>query len=932
LRARLESLIMSAMTRLLGPAVALMNRLRYPQKFALISSLFAIPIAFMMILWLIELHSRMAFTARERAGVEVVAALNHVLEPLEASRGLRSLAAAGDASARERLEKERIRLAAAAAVMDATNERVGKRLRVRELWQSMRARVVHPAVDPATLAAQLRQLNEQISDASNLSLDVDLDSYYLAEAVTRRLPALADALAAIGSDEIDQRLSGVWPPLRQSTVLTEVGLARAERDALDRGHMVAFRENPDLRSRLEGSLATIWGAVDSVNALTSADGTKRARPEVGAAEVYELQAGVVAAVFRHQDAAASNLDGLLRARMDRLALKRLGLLTVVVVTMLGVAYLWVGFYASVKRAVTSLDGVTRRMLTGEFTGPVMVEGRDELRQVVDSFNTVAGRLRTEWQRAQDESARARAAEVSLAKARDVAEAATRAKSEFLAVMSHEIRTPMNGVLGMAHLLLETPLDAQQRQYAATVRDSGQALLDILNDILDFSKMEAGKLDLDEEDFDLPGVVSSVATLLAVRAREKGLALDVAIAPEVPRALRGDPGRLRQVLLNLVGNAIKFTDHGSVRVDVTRAGERGGRTALRFEVTDTGPGIPVEAQPRLFQEFTQVDQFATRRSGGTGLGLAISRKIVTAMQGEIGVRSSPGHGSTFWFTVALAPAQGEVVVEVATSEPQVPPLRILVAEDNPVNQQVALGLLRRRGHSVDVVATGRAAVEAVGRRPYDVVLMDVHMPEMDGIEATRQIRRLPGEAGQVPIIALSASAMKDETDACMAAGMLGHLAKPIDPVALAATLSHYAGAAPAREPVTVSAPAVDEALGEAVDEVIDEAYVRLLVDSLGAAKVAQLVADLPAHARPHRARLGAASANADLQQIQAAAHALAGMAANLGLTALAELTGAIEEACRAGRATEVAALCAGLDTRFDDALTRIEALCSDRSRM
>jgi signal transduction histidine kinase/DNA-binding NarL/FixJ family response regulator/HPt (histidine-containing phosphotransfer) domain-containing protein len=919
---------MSAMTRLLGPAVALMNRLRYPQKFALISSLFAIPIAFMMILWLIELHSRMAFTARERAGVELVVALNHVLEPLEASRGLRSLATAGDASATERLAKERIRLAAAATVMDATNEHVGRQLGVRELWQSMRARVVHPAVDPASLAAQMRQLNEQISDASNLSLDVDLDSYYLAEAVTRRLPALADALAAIGADEIEQRLSGVWPPLRQSTVLTEVGLARAERDALDRGHMVAFRENPDLRSRLEGSLATIWGAVDGVNALTSADGTKRARPEVGAAEVYERQAGVVAAVFRHSDAAASNLDILLRARMDRLALKRLGLLTVVLVTMLGVAYLWVGFYASVKRAVTSLDGVTRRMLTGEFTGPVEVEGRDELRQVVDSFNTVAGRLRTEWQRAQDESARARAAEASLAKARDAAEAATRAKSEFLAVMSHEIRTPMNGVLGMAHLLLETPLDAQQRQYAATVRDSGQALLDILNDILDFSKMEAGKLDLDEEDFDLSGVVSSVVTLLAVRAREKGFALDVVIAPEVPRALRGDPGRLRQVLLNLVGNAIKFTDHGSVRVDVTRVGERGGRTALRFEVTDSGPGIPLEAQPRLFQEFTQVDQLATRRAGGTGLGLAISRKIVTAMQGEIGVRSSPGHGSTFWFTVALAPAQGEVVVEAATSEPQVRPLRILVAEDNPVNQQVALGLLRRRGHSVDVVATGRAAVEAVARRSYDVVLMDVHMPEMDGIEATRQIRRLPGEAGQVPIIALSASAMKDETDACMAAGMLGHLAKPIDPVALAATLSHYAGAAPAREPAAVGAPAVGEALGE----VVDEAYVRLLVDSLGAAKVAQLVADLPAHARPHRARLGAASADADLPQIQAAAHALAGMAANLGLTALAELTGAIEDACRAGRVTEVATLCAGLDARFDDALTRIEALCSDRSRM
>ena len=205
---------MSAMTRLLGPAVALMNRLSYPQKFALISSLFAIPIAFMMSLWLIELHSRMAFTARERAGVELVVALGHVLEPLEASRGLGSLAAAGDASARERLAKEQLRLTTAATAMDVANDRAGKRLGVPGLWQSMRAMVAQPAVDAATLAAELRKLNEQIGDASNLSLDIDLDSYYLAEAVTRRLPALADDLAAIGADEVARRLSGVRPSRR----------------------------------------------------------------------------------------------------------------------------------------------------------------------------------------------------------------------------------------------------------------------------------------------------------------------------------------------------------------------------------------------------------------------------------------------------------------------------------------------------------------------------------------------------------------------------------------------------------------------------------------------------------------------------------------------------------------------------------------------
>ena len=910
---------MSGMKKVLEPAVHLMNRLRYPQKFALISLLFAIPIAFMMSLWLVELHHRMAFTAKERAGLEFVVALRHVLEPLEISRGLRSLAEAGDASAKERLAREQASIASAATVVDAVNARLGKRLGVRELWLSMRPRVVHPAVDPATLATQVRQLMQQVGDAANLSLDTDLDSYYLVEAVVRRLPALADDMAAIGTHEVEQRRSGVWPPLRQSALLTEVGLAQAEREALDRGHMVAFRENPALRPQLEASLGAVWGAVDSMQALVSAAGTKRLTPQFGAGEVFERHANAVAAVFHHYDAAAGALGALLSARMDHLGDKRLLLLSVVVVTMLGVAYLWIGFYAAVKRAVTSLDGVTQRMLTGEFGAPVPVEGRDELRQVVDSFNTVAGRLRTEWQRAQDESARARAAETSLAKARDAAEAATRAKSDFLAVMSHEIRTPMNGILGMAHLLLETPLDPQQRQYAATVRDSGQALLAILNDILDFSKMEAGRLELEDEDFDVEGVVASILTLLAVRGREKGLALDTVIAPEVPRALRGDPGRLRQVLLNLVGNAIKFTDHGGVRVEVTHAGDAEGRVLLRFEVIDSGPGIPPEAQHRLFQEFTQVDQLATRRAGGTGLGLAICRKIVTAMRGEIGVHSTVGRGSTFWFTVALAPAQGHVVAETMGSEPEVSPLTVLVAEDNPVNQQVALGLLRRRGHRVDIVATGRAAVEAVATRSYDVVLMDVHMPEMDGIEATREIRRLPGEKGRVPIIALSASAMQEETDACMKAGMVGHLPKPIDPVALATVLSRYASAVP------VSAPRHARPSGS-----IDETYVRSLIDSLGAAKVGQLISELPQHARPHRDRLAAARGDMDLLQLRAAAHALTGMAANLGLTALADLTGAIEEACRAGHVGEVASLCGQLDASFEDVLARIEAFCPDRS--
>jgi signal transduction histidine kinase/FixJ family two-component response regulator/HPt (histidine-containing phosphotransfer) domain-containing protein len=905
------------MTRALEPAVALMSRLRYPQKFALISMLFGIPIALMMYLWLAELSSQLAFAKKERDGLQYVVALRRVIEPLDRSRGLRLLAESGDLAARQRLAQERGKVAAAAVAVDAVNARLGDTLGVSQVWQALRPRITHPSVEPGLLATEAQRLIEQVADASRLSLDPDLASYYLMDATVNRLPALAHHLGTIDAGEIERRLTRAPTFSSPAVLLAVLGQAQAERDALDRGHLVAFRANPALRPRLESRLAHSWRAVDVVGAMVEGE-----TPETQAAVANPLTPGAVdqsyavaiAAIFAHHDAVAAALDDLLRARMSGIVAKRRLLLLIVAVAMLTVAYLWVGFYAAVTRAVTALERVSARMLTGEFTGPVVVETRDELHRVVDSFNRVAARLRTEWQRAQDESSRARAAEASLATARDAAEAATRAKSKFLAVMSHEIRTPMNGILGMAHLLLEMPLGAPQRHYATTIRDSGQALLTILNDILDFSKIEAGKLELESADFDPTDVVASVIGLLAPRARDKGIDLRGAVGTDVPRARRGDAGRLRQVLLNLVGNAVKFTDRGSVRLEVGLAGAIAERALLRFQIIDTGPGIAPEAQQRLFRDFTQVDPLATRRAAGTGLGLAICRTIVEAMGGEIGVESAVGRGSAFWFTVWLEPAAGEVPREAPQAEVTVRPLTILLAEDNPVNQQVAVGLLTRRGHRVDVVGNGREAVHAVRVGRYDVVLMDVNMPEMDGIEAAREIRQLPGDRGQLPIIALSASAMQEEIDQCLAAGMVTHLPKPIDPVALASVLSRCADADRG-----CAAPAERAAAG------VDQGYVQLLLESLGAAKVGELIGDLRRHAEPERDRLLRARAHDDLAEMRAAAHALTGMAANLGLTALAELTAAIEEACRHGRAGEVGSLCDRLDASLDQALTELDAL-------
>lgn len=372
-------------------------------------------------------------------------------------------------------------------------------------------------------------------------------------------------------------------------------------------------------------------------------------------------------------------------------------------------------------------------------------------------------------------------ELTLAK--DAAEAASIAKSQFLANMSHEIRTPMNGVLGMTELLLATPLTEKQRHMAHVVQQSAAALLTIINDILDYSKIEAGKLQLEHTDIDLPHLLDDAVKLFSEAARQKGLSLSVSIASTIPTVLRGDPTRLRQILLNLIGNSIKFTATGSIAVSADCLNRDPEQILLRITVRDTGIGIPCESQAHVFDAFAQADGSTTRKFGGTGLGLTIVKQLVHLMGGTVDLESTPGLGSTFGFTIPLEVGPDNKMSSVPTALQQAPATLhgiVLLAEDNVVNREIAMAMLELLGCTVEIAEDGREVLDAVNARSYDLILMDCQMPNLDGLSASRLIReqenRRPHRR-RLPIVALTANAMEGDREQCLAAGMDGYLAKP-----------------------------------------------------------------------------------------------------------------------------------------------------------